>query len=73
MEKKSTEKLKTGQKQRHPHKQTPLPAAEQLGATEKDVVPTTPPMAESDELPSGPVRKSAADEEIDPNEELTPG
>ena len=30
-------------------------------------------MAGSDELPSGPVRKSAADQEIDPDEELTPG
>lgn len=48
-------------------------ASEQMGVTEKEVIPTTPPMAESDELPGRPVRKTRADDEISAADELTPG
>jgi hypothetical protein len=44
-----------------------------MGATEKQVIPTTPPMAESDELPGRPVRKTRADDQISAADELTPG
>jgi hypothetical protein len=49
------------------------PAADQMGATEKEVIPTTPPMAESDELPGRAVRKTCADDQISAADELTPG
>jgi hypothetical protein len=48
-------------------------AADQLGATEEQVVPLTPPMAKSDEQPGQPDRKHHPDAGIDPADELTPG
>lgn len=52
---------------------TESPAAEQLGGTEKQVTPLTPPMARSDEQPGDRKLADKADEEIDPADELTPG
>jgi hypothetical protein len=55
--------------------QTPPTDAERRGATEQQVQPLTPPMADSDELPGDPKRKKdqGPDDQIDPAEELTPG
>jgi hypothetical protein len=44
---------------------------EQVGATEQEVIPMTPPMAESDQMPGQPNRKK--DDELSPTDELTPG
>ena len=52
--------------------QTP-PAADQLGATDQQVQPLTPPMAESDQQPHDPQRGKQSDKQIDPADELTPG
>jgi len=48
-------------------------AAEQLGATEEQVKPLTPPMARSDEQPNDPERGAQPDKGLDPADELTPG
>ena len=53
---------------------TPAPA-DQLGATEHDVTPLTPPTSETPAKkspPSASTKQKAADE-IDPADELTPG
>lgn len=47
--------------------------AGQMGATEKQVQPLTPPMARSDEQPGDPERDKQPDKGIDPADELTPG
>jgi hypothetical protein len=52
---------------------TPPAGAEQRGATEKQVQPLTPPMAESDQQPNDPKRGQQPDKGIDPADELTPG
>jgi hypothetical protein len=52
---------------------TDTPAADQLGATEQQVAPLTPPMARSDEQPHDRDRKEQPDKGIDPADELTPG
>jgi hypothetical protein len=52
---------------------TPPADAEQRGATEKQVQPLTPPMAESDQQPNDPKRGRQPDKDIDPADELTPG
>jgi hypothetical protein len=52
---------------------TDTPAAEQLGATEQQVAPLTPPMARSDEQPRDRDRGEQPDKGIDPADELTPG
>jgi hypothetical protein len=52
---------------------TPPITAEQRGATEKQVQPLTPPMAESDQQPNDPQRGRQPDKDIDPADELTPG
>jgi hypothetical protein len=63
----TAERAQRGQK-------TPPGAAEQMGATDQEVLPLTPPMAESDQLPGRPNRKkNGADDQIDPADELTPG
>lgn len=51
----------------------PPAAAEQRGATEKQVQPLTPPMAESDQQPNDPKRGRQPDKDLDPADELTPG
>jgi hypothetical protein len=53
--------------------QTPPVAADQLGATDQQVQPLTPPMAKSDQQPHDPQRGKQHDKEIDPADELTPG
>jgi hypothetical protein len=53
--------------------QNPPPAADQLGATDQQVQPLTPPMAKSDQQPHDPQRGKQPDKEIDPADELTPG
>jgi hypothetical protein len=55
--------------------QTPPTVATQMGATEQEVAPLTPPMANSDTAPNMAKRekKTAAEEQIDPADELTPG
>jgi hypothetical protein len=49
------------------------PASDQLGATDKQVQPLTPPMAKSDQQPNDPKRGKQPDPDIDPADELTPG
>ena len=49
------------------------PAADQLGATEQQVQPLTPPTAKSDQQPNDPQRGKQPDPGIDPADELTPG
>ena len=53
---------------------TPAPA-DQLGATEHDVTPLTPPTSEKPAKKASPgaTTKQKAEEEIDPADELTPG
>ena len=53
--------------------QHPAPAADQLGATEQQVKPLTPPIAKSDQQPNDPQRGKQPDPGIDPADELTPG
>jgi len=53
--------------------QDPSPAADQLGATERQVQPLTPPPAKSDQQPNDPQRVKQPDPGIDPADELTPG
>ena len=53
--------------------QNPSPAADQLGATERQVQPLTPPMSKSDQQPNDPQRGKQPDPGIDPADELTPG
>jgi hypothetical protein len=53
--------------------QNPSPADEQLGATERQVQPLTPPSARSDQQPGDPKRGKQPDPGIDPADELTPG
>ena len=53
--------------------QAPPKSADQLGATEKQVQPLTPPMANSDQQPNDPKRGRQPDKGIDPADELTPG
>ena len=51
-------------------------AAQQLGATEQDVQPLTPPAAEAPGKPAPVARKryaQDAEDVIDPADELTPG
>jgi hypothetical protein len=62
----SAEREQRGQKTR-------TPAADQLGATEQEVTPLTPPMARSDEQPGDRQRGKESDKGIDPADELTPG
>ncbi|HEU5102791.1 MAG TPA: hypothetical protein VFU22_27405 [Roseiflexaceae bacterium] len=52
---------------------TPPAAANQRGATEKQVQPLTPPMAKSDQQPDDPKRGQQPDKDLDPADELTPG
>jgi hypothetical protein len=66
-------KGKSGARRGRGQQQAPAAASDQMGATEKQVIPTTPPMAESDELPGRPVRKTRADDQISAADELTPG
>lgn len=47
--------------------------ADQRGATEQQVQPLTPPMAESDQQPRDPSRGAQPDKGLDPADELTPG
>ena len=50
------------------------PEREQRGATEQQVKPLTPPMANSDDQPGDPARKKQGPgDQIDPADELTPG
>ena len=63
--------FKTEREQRG--EQNPPPAGDQLGATDKQVQPLTPPMAKSDEQPDDPQRGKQPDPGIDPADELTPG
>jgi hypothetical protein len=53
--------------------QAETPAEKQLGATEREVTPLTPPMARSDEQPNDPDRGDEPSKGIDPADELTPG
>ena len=53
--------------------QNPLPAGDQLGATDQQVQPLTPPSAKSDQQPNDPQRGKQPDPGIDPADELTPG
>jgi hypothetical protein len=63
--------VKNEREQRGAHK--PPSAADQRGATEKQVQPLTPPMANSDQQPNDPNRGRQPDKGIDPADELTPG
>ena len=63
--------FKQGREQRG--EQKPSPAADQLGATEQQVQPFTPPIAKSDQQPNDPQRGKQPDLGIDPADELTPG
>ena len=64
--------FKQEREQRGEH--APPPASgEQLGATEKQIQPLTPPMANSDQQPNDPKRGRQPDKGIDPADELTPG
>jgi hypothetical protein len=50
--------------------------ANQLGATEEQITPLTPPTrddASNDEQPKSPNPKQRAADEIDPADEITPG
>jgi hypothetical protein len=49
------------------------PSDDQLGATEKQIQPLTPPMANSDQQPNDPKRGRQPDKGMDPADELTPG
>ena len=53
--------------------QNPPSNADQLGATEQQVQPLTPPSAKSDQQPDDPKRGKQPDPGIDPADELTPG
>jgi hypothetical protein len=53
--------------------QSSPPSADQLGATEQQVQPLTPPSAKSDQQPNQPKRKEQPDLGIDPTDDLTPG
>jgi len=53
--------------------QNPPLAGDQLGATDQQVQPLTPPMANSDQQPNDPKRGKQPDPDIDPADELTPG
>ncbi len=53
--------------------QNPPSAADKRGATERQVQPLTPPMAQSDQQPNDPQRGKQPDQDIDPVDEMTPG
>ncbi len=53
--------------------QNPPLAGDQLGATDQQVQPLTPPMAKSDQQPNDPKRGKQPDPGIDTADELTPG
>jgi hypothetical protein len=53
--------------------QNSAPAGDQLGATERQMQPLTPPSARSDQQPDDPQRGKQPDPDIDPADELTPG
>jgi hypothetical protein len=68
----ASDKLKPEREQRGQH--TPPAVSEQRGATEQQVKPLTPPMANSDDQPGDPARKKQGPgDQIDPADELTPG
>lgn len=56
-----------------PGQQDETRAEKQLGGTEQQVAPLTPPMARSDEQPGDPERGAEPGAGIDPADELTPG
>ena len=74
-QKNSTKPVKDTFKQEREQRgeQNPPPAADQLGATEQQVQPLTPPIAKSDQQPNDPQRGKQPDLDIDPADELTPG
>jgi hypothetical protein len=63
--------FKSEREQRGEH--NPPPAGDQLGATEQQIQPLTPPNAKSDQQPNDPKRGEQPDPGIDPADELTPG
>jgi len=74
-QKNSTKPVKDSFKQEGEQRgeQNPPLAADQLGATEQQVQPLTPPIAKSDQQPNDPQRGKQPDPDIDPADELTPG